>query len=349
MQFRTSGGVPLSHGSGGGGKRSGRSRGRSSVYRTTDSLADAVGESPEFSWVADVLRKLDVDGSLVDMLKKAEDLDEIVSGKQDKSGTIERLRLLRFLKHEMFEPLEPLPEAKCTGDELIFHWINNPSVDIRSRILIMSEAVMLLCGLLLTVSADALFTNPCVMGESATRGAHEADWARGTGSCTNIESADLMLWCCMLAMEAAALGSAAGNCNIISFLNDDDLRTYVMRNWVRYQSAQSCMTWTTMFVLPSAILVRLSLHAPNNLVYASGAFLFFTTFCFFMGNWSGPFRSATRIALPHLRKTGIMFGKNNWNDANNIFIGMAPHKFKVPPLDLSEESGGTFGAAKVAP
>ena len=114
------------------------------MYRTTDSLADAVGESPEFSWVADVLRKLDVDGSLVDMLKKADDMDEIVSGKQDKSGTIERLKLLRFLKYAMYEPLEPLPEAKCTGDELIFHWINNPSVDIRSRILIMSEGEIFL-------------------------------------------------------------------------------------------------------------------------------------------------------------------------------------------------------------
>ncbi|GMH66095.1 hypothetical protein TrLO_g12455 [Triparma laevis f. longispina] len=211
----------------------------------------------------------------------------------------------------------------------------------------MSEAVMLLCGLLLTVSADVLFSNPCVMGKSATRGAHEADWARGTGSCTNLESTDLLLWCFMLALEEAAMGSAAENCNIVSFLNDGDLRMYVMRNWVRYQSAQSCMTWTTMFVLPSAIILRLTLHAPNNLVYAAVAFLFVTTFIFFMGNWGFPFRSAIKIALPHLRELPFACGKDKWNDANNIFIGMAPHKSK--PARLLAMEGGTFGAAKVAP
>lgn len=67
-----------------------------SCYRTTESLAEAVAQSEDFVWASDVLRTLDVDGSVVDMLKKAKDMEEIVSGKQDKSGTIERLKLLRF-------------------------------------------------------------------------------------------------------------------------------------------------------------------------------------------------------------------------------------------------------------
>jgi len=158
------------------------------------------------------------------MIQKGDDLEELFStgGGERKMGKLEQTRFFTFLKHEVFGPFEPLPAAQCPGDKLIFHWVNNPSADLRSMILIMAEAIMLLCGLLLTVSADALFSNACVLGESSAE-----------AGCSSLEIADLALWSIMLAMEAAALGSAAGTCNIISFLNDDDLREWVLRNWIR--------------------------------------------------------------------------------------------------------------------
>lgn len=327
MQFRTTSGTPLSHSNTSGSSQARRSH----TFRTAASLASTL-ESTEWAWASAKVISLRIDGSLAHhVLRTADDVSEVFHGR-DEAGRLDRLKFLHHLKLEAHEPLPTLPHALCRGDSLIYHWVDNPDVDLRSRILIMAEAIMLLCGLLLTVSADALFSNPCVLGESKT------------GTCSPLEVADLGLWVFMLATEAAALGTAAGTCNIISFLHDGDLRTWVLSNWVRYQSAQNCMTWTTMLSFPAAVVVRLSLNTPTGVRNAvAGGFAFIILFIF-MGNWMWPFSSAIRISMGW--DFPMFYGEGNFNAMNNIFIGASPHKYK---MEGKGGKGGGVGAAKVGP
>lgn len=192
----------------------------------------------------------------------------------------------------------------------------------------MAEAVMLLSGLLFTVSAEALLNAPCI---------------DGNGCESTVEKADLLLWTFAVGTELLSVGCSVATCNIISTLSDEDLRVWVCNHWLRYQSAQLWMTLNTGWILPTSIIARLSMHAPSHLIYISIGIFFVLLGFMFNGFWMVQFQGATEITLKS--ESRIPFWE--FNSANNMFIGASAPKYakmekKLGSPNMPKKIGDTY-------
>ena len=245
MQLRGIDGQPLSH----GGNHGKRNHAFAKRFATAAEVSEAASHSMDFAELSGAILDNDIDGHLIDLIKPA-DLASVMP----RGDPLALARFMRFLEAHKHPPLPPLPQATCLGDRLVLSWVENPSVDIRSRILIMAEAVMLLSGLLFTVSAEALLNAPCIDGSGCER---------------TEEKVDLLLWTFAVGTELLSVGVSVATCNIVSTLSDEDLRVWIVNHWLKYQSAQLWMTLNTGWILPTSIAARLCMHAPSHLVYAA--------------------------------------------------------------------------------
>jgi hypothetical protein len=216
----------------------------------------------------------------------------------------ERLKVLRVLEDAQFEPPQPL-RKNALGERLVQRWLNNESVDVRSRILIMSESIMLLSGLMLTISSTALLNPKCTLGSD------EETW-----SCSTMQTVDVMLWALNCALQLLSVALAVSNVNIISVLNDAELRSFLALHWKHYQLAQLLMTLSGGLFLPSALVMRIWLLVPPAIATATTALIMVlcSVFGVYFVMWAQMFRGALHFSLGPL--TFLQFTL-----ANDIYVG----------------------------
>ena len=238
-------------------------------YRTVEELQTALAAAPaSIAQHAGTIAAQGIDGELALMLKSD---DEMVRLLPECSSVGERLNVLRAL-HEAAKKVPPrlsVQDRTKLGEDLCYHIYSGRNA--RYNMLVIMECVMLLAGLLSTVSASALLSPQC-------------DPAALTEVCTPLQMADAVAWVVCLALQLLAVMAAVCNVASMSVLDDDELMRWGLLHYRKIQTAVQLLAQSFMMA-PIAFVLRLwILTTPTVAGVAIGVFVLMLAGFFFLWN-----------------------------------------------------------------
>ena len=187
--------------------------------RTVEALHAALQAAPEkIAKHADTIAAAGIDGHLA-LLLTSGDMVELLPG----APIGERLGVLHSLHDLAVEPhkLYIHKNRKKMGEDLVMLAMSQP--DVRSKLLINCESVMLLSGLLSTIAAGALLTPQCDVSDPDNI------------VCSPLQMADTIVWGFVTATLLLSVMCAVCTATCVNLLDDEQLRTWGILNFRKVQ------------------------------------------------------------------------------------------------------------------
>ena len=227
------------------------------AHRSSASLRQVLqAEAPEcLARHAQALVDAGVDGLAAEMLSSA-DVRELLP---PATPVGERLALLAFVRDHAREPPPALPEDMLS--ERMVAYI--ASWDARVTTMTVCEAVLIVSGLLGTVSCGALLTPQCQSPYNEETGIVDLDPARKI--CSKLMAADIIAWSVSMSIELVSVVTGMMVLAMCTMLDEDTYKVWLVRNWRKAQLPVFLAVMGLCIAFPIAIALRVWLIVPPNI------------------------------------------------------------------------------------
>ena len=192
---------------------------------------------------ATTIAAANIDGKLASLLSN-EEIRELLPN----APVAERLAVISAIHECCREPPATLP-PEALGERSVALYASGRT---RENVILVQEAVILLNGLLATISAAALLTPQCIQDPRDTI----TGW-----TCTPLQGADTILWTLCLMFQTLSVGLGLSNMMAVAILHEEEeYREWLLNNWMKHQSSMAFGVNSFVFLIPGAFATRMWLH-----------------------------------------------------------------------------------------
>ena len=211
-------------------------------YRSVEGIRQALEAETIAAPHAAVVASAGIDGKLASLLSN-EEMRELLPD----ASLSERLTVLSVLHEKSREPRPQLPQEQAAlGERSVVLFASGR---VRENVVLVQDAVILLNGLLATISAAALLSPQCTRDTKDSLTGY---------ACTALQASDAILWTLCLMFQLLSVGLGLSIIMTVAILDDEEeYRTWLLNNWMKHQSSMTFGVNSYVFLMPAAFAARI--------------------------------------------------------------------------------------------